>query len=102
MAYSDCIVPIPVSTCSLSLGQRTVTEDRGAGEGKGEKERKEEGEREREAVEGEKRGKLAFCRTTTGFIHEPVPRRNRDERTSHRMPTNGRECGSKGLIARIT
>lgn len=29
-----------------------------------------------------KRGKLAFCRTTAGFIHEPVLQRNNDERTT--------------------
>lgn len=54
-------------------------------------------------MSGEKREDGAFCRTTV-VVHEWTrfhSETSMNERRG-RMPRNGRECGSKGLIARIT
>lgn len=54
-------------------------------------------------MSGEKREDGAFCRTTA-VVHEWTrfhSETSMNERGG-RMPRNGRECGSKGLIARIT
>lgn len=94
IAYSDGIVPIPVFYVHPSLSFSLNSTRRAKRRTRGGTVRR---------MSGEKREDGAFCRTTV-VVHEWTrfhSETSMNERGG-RMPRNGRECGSKGLIARIT